>query len=123
MNMPLPGGHVKIGENSEQALIREYKEETGADIICKRLIWTEECFWKQSENSYNTIAFYYLIELADGFCIPDNGEFVSQKDNCSVVLGWLPIENLNEIIVYPSFIKKEIFNITDVCRHFITTEE
>jgi 8-oxo-dGTP pyrophosphatase MutT (NUDIX family) len=35
----LPGGHVKIGECSIDSLIREYKEETGADIVCKRLIW------------------------------------------------------------------------------------
>lgn len=34
----LPGDHVKIGETSEESLIREYKEETGADIVCNRLI-------------------------------------------------------------------------------------
>lgn len=31
----LPGGAVKILENTEQALIREFKEETGADIKIK----------------------------------------------------------------------------------------
>lgn len=42
----LPGGHVKIGETSMEALIREYQEEIGADITCERLIWVEECFWE-----------------------------------------------------------------------------
>lgn len=83
----LPGGHVKIGETSMESLIREYKEETGADINCQRLIWTEECFWYWNNKPANTIAFYYLINLCDGSDIPDNGEFVSQKDNCNVVLG------------------------------------
>lgn len=40
----LPGGHIKIGETLEDGLVREFKEETNADIKCKRLLWTEECF-------------------------------------------------------------------------------
>ncbi|MDE6847136.1 MAG: NUDIX domain-containing protein [Lachnospiraceae bacterium] len=34
----IPGGHVKVGETTEEALIREYKEETGADVKCERLL-------------------------------------------------------------------------------------
>ena len=39
--------------------------------------------------------------------IPDNGEFISQKDNCNVVIEWMPIEELQNIIIYPEFLKKE----------------
>ncbi len=34
----LPGGHIKIGETLEDGLIREYREEMGADILIKRLL-------------------------------------------------------------------------------------
>lgn len=50
----LPGGHVVIGETAIESLIREYKEETGADIIYQRLIWTEVCFWNCNNKSTNT---------------------------------------------------------------------
>ena len=40
------------------------------------------------------IAFYYLTSFADGNDIPITGEFVLQKDNCNVVLGWLPLDEL-----------------------------
>ena len=33
---------------------------------------------------------------------------MSQKDNCNVVIEWMPIENLQEITIYPEFLKEEI---------------
>lgn len=118
----LPGGHVKIGESSIDSLIREYKEETNADIKCNRLIWVEECFWKWNNKLTNTIAFYYQIELCDNNDIPDNGEFISQKDNCNVLLGWMPLEKLSSVTIYPSFVKDKIFDIKPYTEHFITYE-
>ena len=100
----LPGGHVKIGETTVDGLVREYQEETGADIKVGKLLWTEECFWEWNGTQSHNIAFYYLIELADGSDIPDFGEFVSHKDNCDVVLGWMPIEQLADLTIYPDFI-------------------
>lgn len=116
----LPGGHVKIGETTMDGLIREYKEETGADINVERLLWTEECFWKWNGKQAHNIAFYYQIELCDGSDIPDTGGFVSHKDNSHVVLGWMPVEKLGDVTIYPDFIKEAIFNLDAAPRHFIT---
>lgn len=41
----LPGGHVKIGETLEDGLRRETLEEMGVRIECKKILWSEECFW------------------------------------------------------------------------------
>ncbi|MGI5985664.1 MAG: hypothetical protein ACOX7O_07405, partial [Oscillospiraceae bacterium] len=70
----------------------------------------------------NTIAFYYQISLCGDIDIPDNGEFVSQKDNCNVVLGWIPLDELKSLTIYPSFLKEKIFDIGDYPEHFITKE-
>lgn len=116
----LPGGHIKIGETLEDGLIREFKEETGAKIICKRMLWSEECFWTWNGSQAHNLAFYYLIELAGGAALPISGEFISQKDNCNVLLGWLPIEKIRDITIYPEFIKEEINNFDKPIRHFVT---
>ena len=116
----LPGGHIKIGETLEAGLIREYMEETGAVIRCQRLLWSEECFWNWNGRQAHNIAIYYLIALEDGSDIPDTGEFISQKDNCNVLLGWLPVEALESITVYPSFLKEEIYHLDDPIKHFVT---
>lgn len=115
----LPGGHVRVGESSLESLIREYREETGAEIVCKRLLWAEESFWAWNGRNTSTIAFYYLIELAEGSDIPDSGEFVSQKDNCNVVLGWMPLKQVHEVTIYPTFLKEKLANLKPYPEHFI----
>lgn len=118
----LPGGHVRFDETSSQSLVREFKEETGVDIICGRLIWLEECFWQWSGKPAHTLAFYHWITLCNGCNIPDNGEFILSKDNCHVRLEWIPVEMLKNITIYPSFIKEQAHHIPVHTQHFISRE-
>ncbi len=39
-----PGGGLEFGESSEQTLIREYKEETGLDIVVNEFLFVNEFF-------------------------------------------------------------------------------
>ncbi len=116
----LPGGTVKTGETTQETLIREFKEETGADIRIQKLLWTEETFWEWNGNKVHGIEFYYLAEAVAGCEISDNGEFVSQKDNCNVLLGWMPIEELKNITIYPEFVKEEIVYLNGPSKHFVS---
>lgn len=116
----LPGGHVKIGETLEAGLIRETQEEMGVKIECKRMLWSEECFYEWNGKQAHNVAFYYLIDLYEGLDIPDGEEFISQKDNCNVVIGWMPIEKLQEIIIYPKFLKEEIYHLDEPMKHFVS---
>ena len=116
----LPGGHIKIGETLEEGLVREYLEETGAKIECKRLLWSEECFWEWKEKKAHNLAFYYLIAICEGSDIADNGEFHSHKDNADVVLGWMSIDDIQNITIYPEFLKKEIYTLDGEIKHFVS---
>ena len=116
----LLGGHVKNGETTADGLARESREEIGAEIKAGKLLWTEECFWEWNGPQAQNIAFYYLIELAVGSDIPDTGEFVSHKDNCSIVLGWMPIEKLGDLTIYPKFIKEQLHKLEAAPQHFVT---
>ena len=61
----IPGGHIEIGESSEQAVIREIKEEIGCDVQEARLFSIQENFWLRNTKRYHGIEFYYIIQMQD----------------------------------------------------------
>ena len=84
------------------------------------MLWSEECFWEWNGKQAHNIAFYFLIEECAGFEIPDNVEFVSHKDNCNVVIGWMDIDKIQDITVYPEFLKNEIHKLNGQIKHFVS---
>lgn len=116
----LPGGHVRIGETTEAALIREYREEAGAAILVQHILWTEECFWKSSGIPVHNLCFYYLIALEEGSAIPDTGAFVPHRDNPRVEIGWMPVNELSGVIHYPEFLMEGIRNLDAPPHHYVT---
>jgi len=120
MEYALPGGHIKIGETLEEGLIREFREEMAVNIRCRRVIWSEECFWQSGGRQVHNISFYFLVDLCDGFDIPDDAVFVPNRDNDNVVAGWLPVGQLEKAVIYPEFLKKEINCLDGPMKHFVT---
>lgn len=54
----IPGGHLRFGETTEEALIREFQEEMGISIVCGRLLWTEENFWRWGSRDAHNLGYY-----------------------------------------------------------------
>lgn len=115
----LPGGHLKIGESSVDAVVRECKEELGADIEVKRLLWTEERFKDEGVQLHHT-SFYYLVELCGKSIVLDTDKFVPSLDCPTLTMGWLPLDKLGEIHLTPVFVKNEVFRLNEPQKHFIT---
>jgi 8-oxo-dGTP diphosphatase len=63
-----PGGGIDLGEDTETALIREVKEETGVDVEVGRIVYSSNSFFKlpfkEKFVHYSNIELYkrYLSE-------------------------------------------------------------
>ncbi|MBR3879826.1 MAG: NUDIX domain-containing protein, partial [Clostridia bacterium] len=57
------GGHVSFGETTAETIIREFKEEIGADIKVERMFMVNENFFHWGTSPCQQINLYYLVSL------------------------------------------------------------
>lgn len=105
------GGGVHLGETSEKCIEREVFEETGIKAQVERLAVVCENFFKGIGGTIggldcHTMEFYYIMKMQEdnvntGDGMTDDGE----------VLVWLPIEEIPNNEIKPSFIKDYIDEI------------
>ena len=100
-----PGGHVTFGETAEETLVREFREETGAEIAVGRLRWVGEIFIPVGRRRMHQICLYYDVSLKEPASIPTAGSFrgVESMEGKTFTMDfyWIPIEELDRILVYP----------------------
>lgn len=118
----LPGGHVKLGEDSKSAVIREIKEETGYDSHINKLVTTTENFFvRKNGKKIHELGFYYLLHLDDKEEV-DNKEYETTEENeekINLHFKWVPINELKNIDFKPQEVKEKLENGNIDFQHLI----
>lgn len=118
----LPGGHVKLGEDSKSAVIREIKEETGYDSHINKLIATTENFFvRKNGKKIHELGFYYLLNLDDKENI-NNEEYETTEESEEKVdlhFKWVSINELKNIEFKPQELKEKLENGNVDFQHLI----
>lgn len=117
------GGGVHIGEKAEDAVRREVLEETGIAYEVDRLAFIHENFFVGS----GSLEGYKCHELALYYLMKPRGE---QKLDCDSIsslgirehMHWIPIDELEKHIAYPSFLADKVRNMSDRIEHIVTYE-
>ena len=120
-----PGGHVEFGETNEETLVREFKEEIGADIKVGDLQWVAEVFFPWGESPCHQICLYYAIDITDED-IPKDGMFMAKEHmegrNFDIEFHWVPIEKTAELEIYPADSAKLLPELGKGVKHFVYKE-
>lgn len=120
-----PGGHVAFGETNEETLVREFREDTGADISVGDLKWVAEIFFPWGEKLCHQICLYYEIKISGGD-IPLEGKFTGSEriEGRGSVLEfhWIPLGEVKNIAVYPAGTAALLGQPDAGVRHFVYRE-
>lgn len=118
----LPGGHIEIGEDSKNAIIREIKEETKIDTeIVKLISITENFFIRNNGKKVHEISYYYLLAPKRELVIKNNEYEIVEVDKNEEIrhyFKWIDIHDLDNEEFRPiqirDKIKKEDFNFEQI---------
>lgn len=103
------GGGIAFGENSEQALRREIREELGAEIEQPRLLGVLENLFTYERRQGHEIVFVYDARFADPSLYRQPGlEGYEEGIDESFKAIWLSLEALvrNDPPVYPEGLRE-----------------
>ena len=113
------GGRIKLHETSEEAVIREVREETGVEAEIDRLGFIQENFFKIDGVPFHELSFFYYIKPFDYSTINFNS---IKCDGAAEELRWVDLNDLPDCEFYSEFFKTELLNPSNTLKHFINRE-
>lgn len=108
----IPGGAIRVGETTEKAALREVYEEIGIAINIQDLIVIVENNFKQNDQIFHNIEFYYRCKIS---CEYDENDLAGDT---GLAMKWLPLSRLGEFNLKPSFLQNEKFDSASL-KHLI----
>ena len=111
----IPGGRAHMQETAETAIAREMEEELGITPRIVRPLWLVQNFYNEDVNheDYHELCFYFLVDATDTELLSRGEEFYGSEDGKDNIFRWTPFEDLQDLYLYPLFIKKEIFHLPE----------
>ena len=105
------GGAIQVNERTEDAVVREVREELGVKAQAGQLAFVVENRFEQDGVSYHNIEFHYLVDLLE------DAPLTMQEDEKSQPCEWIDIDKLEGINLVPAFLKTALPELDGQLRH------
>lgn len=101
------GGGIEFGETSEQAMIREVREEIAQQIHSPKLLGVLENLFSFDGMQGHEIVFVYQAEFSD-ITAYDNSLHGFEPNHVPLIAEWFSLEQVrhNQYPIYPNGIKQ-----------------
>ena len=93
------GGAIQVGERTEEAVIREVKEELGVKAQARQLAFVVENRFEQAGVHFHNIEFHYFVDLLE------RAPLTMQEDAKQLPCRWIALNQLHTVPLKPGFLK------------------
>ena len=120
----VPGGRVSLHEKSEDAIVREIREELSTDVAIERLLWVNENFFKEEalNEQFHEICFFYLLYLKNDDLLSKGSQFTENENGKIHTYYWKTFDEIQALNVFPLFLKEEIYGLPKQITHLVETK-
>lgn len=115
------GGKPQFGESSDTAILREYCEETGAQLQTDHLLAVIENFFVIGDKPWHQYIFFYMLRDDNDVLKFFDGER-AVNDNCEAVYKWFELSELENINIKPDCSNDILQNLSANTRHYINRD-
>ena len=105
------GGAIQVDEATEDAVVREVKEELGVASRAVQLAFIVENRFEQAGIHYHNIEFHYLVDLLE------DAPLVMQEDTKQLPCRWIAFDDLHTVDLKPAFLKSALPEWDGKLRH------
>ena len=105
------GGAIQVDEATEDAVVREVREELGVASRAVQLAFIVENRFEQTGVHYHNIEFHYLVDLLE------DAPLTMQEEAKPLPCRWLALDDLHTVNLKPAFLKAALPEWDGQLRH------